>query len=38
MKSAAQPTVAWTPGGTLPWSADELAKMASDEAAAECAQ
>jgi len=37
-KPASQPTVAWTSGGTMPWSADELAKMASEEAAAESAK
>jgi hypothetical protein len=32
-KAPSQPTVAWTPGGTMPWSSEELAKM--DEAAAD---
>lgn len=37
-KGASQPTVAFTPGGTMPWSADELAKMAAEEAAAQRAK
>jgi len=37
-KRTSQPTVARTASGTMPWSADELAKMAAQEAAVEGAE